>query len=58
MGVAADDADVVVRRMDQLHAHPRMAAADRRAYAIHQKKLQSVQMPCISVSYRVLDRSR
>jgi hypothetical protein len=46
VGVAADYADVVVRRMDQLHAHPRMAAADRRAYAVHQKKLSYSQFRC------------
>jgi hypothetical protein len=37
VGVATDDAGVLVHRMDQLRAHPRMASTDRRAYAVHQK---------------------
>ena len=48
VGVAADYADVLVRWMDQLRAHPRMASTDRRAYAVNHKfrmEQQSVWTP-------------
>jgi hypothetical protein len=40
VGVSTGYTDVLVRRMDQLCAHPRMASTDRRAYAVHQNEIQ------------------
>jgi len=37
VGVATDDANILIRRIDELRAHPRMASTYRRAYAVHQK---------------------
>lgn len=45
MRVAADYANVLVGRMDQLRAQTSIATTDSRAYAVHQNEVTVSQAP-------------